>query len=250
MLSERQNIQDSDYQFPYHYIPQFKPGFTMSYTWSWGIFYVSAMEFVLEKVIACKPQSVADIGTGDGRFAKELHDALPNTRVTGIDYSQRAIDLAQALNPGINFSCMDVTTDTPSEKFDLVTLIEVFEHIPLDSAQPFSASISKLLADDGILILTVPHENKPVSVKHFQHFSSKSLLSYFTPHFEVLEIAFLDKQSPWVRMIQRIMLNEYFALRHWGIMNRLYAAYKKWFLVTNEENCGRIFLKLRKRRAI
>lgn len=246
-LSERQDIQDSDYQFPYHYIPQFRPGFTMSYTWSWGIFYVSAMEFVLAKVAACEPSRVADIGTGDGRFARELHAALPGCRVTGIDYSERAIDLARALNPGMEFSCLDITTSKPIEKFDLLTLIEVFEHIPLDAAHRFSESLAQLLDDDGILILTVPHQNKPVSVKHFQHFTSRSILEYFSPHFDVMEIEFLDRQSPWVSMIRRIMFNQYFALRHWGVMNRLYAVYKKWFLVTDEKSCGRIFLKLKKR---
>lgn len=29
-------IQENQYNFPYHYIPQNKKGFTQNYNWSWG----------------------------------------------------------------------------------------------------------------------------------------------------------------------------------------------------------------------
>jgi hypothetical protein len=33
-LDTIQKIQDEEYQFPYHYIPQYLNGFTQNYNWS------------------------------------------------------------------------------------------------------------------------------------------------------------------------------------------------------------------------
>ncbi|MGA7800339.1 MAG: class I SAM-dependent methyltransferase [Gammaproteobacteria bacterium] len=247
MNKAAQIIQDDDYSFPYHYIPQFRPGFTQAYVWSWGIYYISALEFILERARECAPTSILDVGTGDGRMARELTLAFPDTRVVGLDYSERAIQLARALNPGLEFLHHDITAQTLGEQFDLVTLVEVFEHIPPESAKDFAAALPVLLKDNGILLVTVPHRNIPVSVKHFQHFSAQSLIDYFKDQFDVEEVVFLDKRSRWVRLIKNLLHNRYFTLNHWGIRNRLYLFYKRFFLVTDEAHCGRVFVKLRKK---
>jgi hypothetical protein len=33
MQFENQQIQDDDYVFPYHYVPQFSPGYSHTYSW-------------------------------------------------------------------------------------------------------------------------------------------------------------------------------------------------------------------------
>jgi SAM-dependent methyltransferase len=247
MLDTKQQVQDDDYSFPYHYVPQFSPGYSQTYSWPWGIYYTSAMEFVLEKVRALQPASVADVGTGDGRLVRELAQALPGARVAGMDYSERAIQLARAMNPGLDFRCLDIINDPVGERFDVVTLIEVFEHIPLDLAANFAAALKALVADGGHLIVTVPHRNVPVSRKHFQHFTADSLRAYFEPHFILEETIFLDKRSPVVNWIKKLLENHYFILVHWGIRNRLYRAYKKFFLLSDEPRCGRLYMRFRPR---
>lgn len=249
MLNIKQQVQDDDYAFPYHYVPQFSPGYSQTYSWPWAIYYTSAMEFVLEKVRALSPTSVADIGTGDGRLVRELANALPDTPVTGVDYSERAIQLARALNPGLDFRCLDIIKEPLEERFDIITLIEVFEHIPLDLAPGFAAALKPLVREGGHLIVTVPHRNIPVSRKHFQHFSAESLRNYFEPHFILEETVFLDKGSRVVRWIKALLENRYFILIHWGIRNRLYSAYKKFFLISDEPHCGRIYMRFRPRTA-
>ena len=77
MTDEKQLIQNDDYAFPYHYyIPQFKSGYSHTYSWPWGVYYISAMEFLLKKRRLLSPKSIADIGTGDGRFVCELVTSL------------------------------------------------------------------------------------------------------------------------------------------------------------------------------
>jgi 2-polyprenyl-3-methyl-5-hydroxy-6-metoxy-1,4-benzoquinol methylase len=247
MHDKRQIVQDDDYSFPYHYVPQFSPGYTHTYSWPWGLYYVSAMEYVLEQVRRLNPTSVADIGTGDGRLVRELSIMLPETRIAGLDYSERAIQLARALNPTLDFRCIDITKDSLDETFHVLTLIEVFEHIPLDFADAFVAAIHSLAHKDGYLLVTVPHENIPVSVKHFRHFSAEKLLSCFEKYFVLEETTFLDKRNPAVKWIRKILENKYFILVHWGICNRIYKMYKRFFLRTDERHCGRIFMRFRPR---
>jgi SAM-dependent methyltransferase len=243
----RQQIQDDDYAFPYHYVPRFRPGYSHTYSWPWGLYYVSAMEFVLDQVKALRPVSVADIGTGDGRMVRELSLMLPESRVAGVDYSERAIQLARALNPRLDFRCLDIIGDGLAESFDVLTLIEVFEHIPPDLTTHFVAALRRLIHDDGTLIVTVPHSNIKVTKKHFQHFSRETLLAHFGSHFDLEECVFLDRQSRAVGWIRTLLENRYFILTHWGVRNRLYQLYKRSFLVTDEASCGRIFMRLRPR---
>lgn len=247
MRDSRQLIQDDDYSFPYHYIPNFSPGYSHTYSWPWGLFYVSAMEYVLKQVQQLNPTSVADVGTGDGRLVRELSKMLPEARIAGVDYSERAIQLARALNPTLNFQCLDITREPLGETFDVLTLIEVFEHIPPDIADEFVSALRPLVHDDGYLLVTVPHENIPVSVKHFQHFSAEKLLRYFEQHFLLEETVFLDKRSPAVKMIRKVLENKYFILVHWGIRNRIYQIYKRFFLLSDERHCGRIYMRFRPR---
>lgn len=241
----RQQIQDDDYAFPYHYVPQFRDGYSHTYSWPWGLYYVSAMEFVLQQVAALHPRSVADVGTGDGRLVRELALSLPGVRVAGIDYSARAIQLAQALNPGLDFRCVDILGEKLQESFEVITLVEVFEHIPPDLTRPFVAALRTLVRDDGMLLVTVPHRNVRVSKKHFQHFSAESLEAHFATHFEREEVVFLDKRSRVVDGLRWLLENPYFVLKHWGVRNRLYRLYKRHFLVTDEMSCGRVFVRFR-----
>ena len=101
--------------------------------------------------------------------------------------------------------------------------------------------------DGGTLLVTVPHENVPVSAKHFQHFSAEKLERAFELHFALEEVAFLDRRSPAVKLIRWVLENKYFILTHWGIRNRIYRLYKHFFLVSDERHCGRIFMRFRPR---
>jgi len=178
-------------------------------------------------------------------LVRELAIMLPEARIAGVDYSERAIQLARALNPALDFRCMDITREPVGETFDVLTLIEVFEHIPPDIADAFVAALRPLVRDDGCLLVTVPHENVPVSAKHFQHFSAEKLQKYFERHFILEETAFLDKRSPVVKLIRKTLENKHFILVHWGIRNRIYKLYKRFFFLSNERFCRRIFMRFR-----
>ena len=98
-------------------------------------------------------------------------------------------------------------------------------------------------------MLTVPYSVKSVSSnpKHFQNFTSDSLRKYFNDYFDIEEKLFLHKKSKFVTLLKLILSNKYFILNHQGLKNWFYALFKKSFFFAEEQNCSRIFLKLRKK---
>ena len=246
-FSETQIVQEGQYSFPHHYVPQYKGGFSTSVYSGFGINYVSTIEFLFTRLDDIEFISLADIGAGDGRLVKELSEQYPDKKVSGIDYSQRAIYLAKGLNPSLNFIKADIIQDDLNKKFDVLTLIEVFEHIPPEICDDFVYALHNLLNDKGILLITVPHKNKLVSKKHYQHFSSGSLKEYFVKQFYVEEEIFFEKKNWRLFFIRKFLKNKLFLLNNRSMLNCLYKSYKKHCFYTVEEKCGRIFLKLRKK---
>ncbi|MCE5250155.1 methyltransferase domain-containing protein [bacterium] len=245
--SHKQFLQEDQYVFPYHYVPQIKHGFTQTYNLEWGFNYISVIEFIVELLKNEKFDSLADVGTGDGRLVAELSQEFPQKDIIGIDYSDHAIALAQALNPSLHFQCGDIMHDTPVKCYDCITLIEVFEHIPLSSAHDFAQSLSALSAENGFILISVPHKNVQLIPKHYQHFTTESLMSYFEPYFFVEEKFFLEKQSAILYLIRKMLTNRFFLLNHQPAKNLLYAMYKSMVFRAEEKNCGKLLLKLRKK---
>ena len=65
-------------------------------------------------------RTVLDAGCGTGYLSKKLHDQ--GARVTGIDFSERMIEIARAHHPTLDFrvdSCTELRT-LDDESFDLV----------------------------------------------------------------------------------------------------------------------------------
>lgn len=248
LLNKEQINQDIEYSFPYHHVPQFKNGFVQNYNWTWSLNYISTVEFILAQIKKDNEKicTIADVGCGDGRLTKEIHDMFTDKKVIGIDYSSRAINLAKALNPDIDYKNVDIINDKNIGKFDAITLIEVFEHIPIDMCNHFIKSLDELLVNDGIIYFTVPHKNKKVGYKHFQHFDLESLKKYFEDYFIIEEVVYFEKITRWNKIIKFPLNNNFFISNNRQINDLIYKLYKKFFVFTNESNAGRVYLKLRK----
>lgn len=246
-LDEIQKKQNDEYVFPYHYVSDFRTNFTQTFNDTWGINYVSTIEFLIKKLSNENFNSLIDVGCGDGRLVKELMHDFPNKNIWGIDYSEEAISLAQVLNKSGKYQQKDITHDT-EETFDIVTLIEVFEHIPLELADSFIRGVSNHLKSNGILYVTVPHSNKPVEYKHYRHFTVESLVSCFEPHFEVIETIPFESNGYKKKLIDIFLTNRFFILNIRRLKNILYKYYKNnLFFVENEKECNRIFIKFKKK---
>ncbi|AMC10859.1 hypothetical protein Lupro_06205 [Lutibacter profundi] len=250
-LSQEQQVQDNFYKFPYHYAVQFKQYFSMVYLFDWGLNYASAVELLLQKIAKNNNvKSIIDIGCGEGRLSRELCLKFPNVKVTGVDYSNRPIQLAKALNYelDIEFITANIIEDKLPQKYHVATLMEVYEHIEPKNAEQFLKGVYNILENNGILHLTVPHKNVPVAPHHFRHFSVKTLTDELEKHFEILEVIPFEKISAKRKWLMRIFANKVFILNHKKCNNWLYNYYKKkLFYVKDESQCQRIYVQCKKR---
>lgn len=249
-MQKQQEMQDREYEFPYHYVPNYKDDFTQLFVWGWSKNYTSAIEFILDKIKeeGAGIELIYDVGCGDGRITKELHDEFPNMNVIGIDYSAKAINLAKAMSLGVDYKCLDIISDTNLEKSDAITLIEVFEHIPLDLCDAFVKSLFTILDDEGVVFLTVPHKNVSVSYKHFQHFDLISIRKYFGGFFVIEDVHYIQKSSLCMKLFSKFMNNRLFIIKSRFLNNLYYHLYKKYCFHANESNCERLYVKLKKKR--
>ena len=248
MMDETQKVQENEYEFPYHYLPEVVNGqFTWWPYWSWGYKYLTGIEVVLEELQGRRYKTVIDVGCGDGRFLREVARNNPGTELLGVDYSERAIRLAQALNPEIEYKSVDIGSTELQQTYDVVTMIEVLEHIPPENIGDMAVSLSKLMHGDSILVVTVPHMNAPVIQKHYQHFDAARLKAIFGGLFNIEKMFFFDSNSKTVSLVQRLLFNKYYVVRHQKLLNLAYGKYRQYYLRCKESDCNRIGVVLTKK---
>ncbi len=198
MKKTREELQEKEYNFPYHYLDIYSPIYRVL-----GFERVLLLEFVAELCLKQKPHSLLDVGCGDGRFLYEMRKR--NIKCEGVDVSKRAINFAKAFNPENTFYIENIITSRVKKKYDLITCLEVIEHLPPEELPQFILSLKKRLTKKGKIIITVPTTNIPVAKKHYQHFTDEKIRKYVNDSFEIEEIRFFWKQKPVLRKLIRLI---------------------------------------------
>jgi 2-polyprenyl-3-methyl-5-hydroxy-6-metoxy-1,4-benzoquinol methylase len=231
-LARQQTIQETEYQFPYHYIPTLENGnFSQVRKLRWGYEYLSYLRFILTTLEPIEFNSLLDVGCGEGRFLCEVAKRFPGKKLVGLDLSARAVRYAELLNPNVEFVCADITdAASVKEKFDVITLIETLEHLPPERIPDFVRRLRRTLNDSGTLIISVPSQNLDLNRKHYQHFSLDSLAASLRPWFEVSAHYFLNRISRWDSLLKVLLSNRYFILNEPRLLNALYRRYENRLL--------------------
>lgn len=172
-----QKKQGEQYSFPYHFIPSFDgKNFKQHQSVAWGYEYLSYLDFIVGKIKSLNFESLLDVGCGDGRFLFELNKKVKNKNLEGVDYSENALAFARAFNDGLKFYQEDALAMTSvNKKFDVITLIEVLEHIHPENTNLLTEAVWHHLNNNGVLVITVPSYNTKINPKHYQHFSLAGL---------------------------------------------------------------------------
>lgn len=235
-------IQENRYFFPYHYIPEFKNGcFSQTRNLFWGYEYLSYLGFVLDKLAYLKFNSLLDVGCGEGRFLYEINQMMPDKTLVGIDISQRSIAFAKAFNPDLQFICGDIQTANLGKKFDVISLIEVLEHIPPEEIPHFLETLHNLLQPSGALIISVPSDNQKLNPKHYQHFNARGLKNALSDIFKIEEIFYLNRDSLKTNILSKILSNRFSILNHKWLLKIIYNFYLKNLLPATEKDAKRLF---------
>lgn len=207
-LPSEQAEQEHQYIRPYH--------------WFWfpdteqGRAYFSYLDMVAQ-LIPPATKLMLDVGCGDGRSSVYFAEHFPGARVTGSDYSAHALALARAMSahPRIEWKRIDLEEGDPSgARYDAITAIEVFEHLPPERLPVALRNIRNLLNNEGVLILTVPSILMPVPKKHYQHFTVALLSKLITEaNFEIVEIRGQQKHAHALYALYKMFDNRFWTLK-------------------------------------
>jgi SAM-dependent methyltransferase len=95
--------------------------------------------------------SVIDLGCGNGNFLKFLRQRYPRLILSGVD-----VAAPFAVTPGIQFIQGDIFDAKISGRFDVVTALDVIEHMP--DVNGFVERADQLCAPGGLIILKTINE--------------------------------------------------------------------------------------------
>lgn len=113
------------------------------------------------------PKDVLEIGCGIGTVANRLAKIYPDTNFKAFDISSKSIEIAKLLfqNQNLNYFFANEINEVvfPQVKFfDIIYLIDVFEHLQDESRGHLCDFINARLAVDGIVFMSCPtpsHQN-------------------------------------------------------------------------------------------
>lgn len=123
-----------------------------------------------------RPQSLLDVGSGRGAFLFPFLRDFPDTPVTAVDLLPHRVELLQAVTAGgverLTALRQDICTwDAANGAFDVVTLLEVLEHIPaVDRAVEAAVRLAR-----RYVVVTVP--SKPDNNPEHIHLLTKEKLT-------------------------------------------------------------------------
>ncbi len=151
----------------------------------------------VRRPLAAEAPRLLDIGCRDARITA---DAAVRARVVGVDVSKRALGHARDLAPSAEFiaSC-GAALPFASNTFDLVTLLDVIEHIPDADEGRVMAEARRVLRPGGRIVVSTNTDRSARELKHYRHYSIAQFRSLFDG-LERLELTGLIPYFPTLKV--------------------------------------------------
>jgi len=171
----------------------------------------AALNFIIESMIQkaeVAEYKVLDIGCGIGWSSYELGKTFPNSKIFGIDISDNLISTAEKVfsKPNIKFTIQNLEEGLPKfdEQFNVVTLIDVFEHIPKELREQFAGQLQQILESQFDIYLTCPtiyHQNhlrvnSPENLQPYDEDIDFSVIGDFAKMLNA-EVTYFSYKSIW-----------------------------------------------------
>lgn len=140
--------------------------------------------YILPHIPTNKECRILEIGCGYGRYTTLLSNVLHYKNTIGIDISEEQIAFARSnfgLTNVFKADALEYLRTNSSEKYDVVILMDVLEHLELAYAVELLQQINLSLDRGGKLIIQVPNGLSPLKpifygdVTHVRAFSVNSM---------------------------------------------------------------------------
>jgi 2-polyprenyl-3-methyl-5-hydroxy-6-metoxy-1,4-benzoquinol methylase len=177
---------------------------------------MASFERTLDELMAqARPQSLLDVGCGEGVLVHRWALSMPQARLVGIDLEEESIQAgwAEREAPNLEYRTMPAE-DLPfaENEFELASAIEVLEHVP----DPEYTVAEMARCASRHLLVSVPREplwrmlnmargaylpqlgNTP---GHLNHWSKRSFTKMLARHGEVVEAR---SPFPWTMLLVRL----------------------------------------------
>jgi len=177
---------------------------------------MASFERTLDELMArARPQSLLDVGCGEGVLVHRWALEMPQARLVGIDLEEESIQAgwAERQAPNLEYRTMPAE-DLPfaENEFELASAIEVLEHVP----DPEHTVAEMARCASRHLLVSVPREplwrmlnmargaylpqlgNTP---GHLNHWSKRSFTRMLARHGEVVEAR---SPFPWTMLLVRL----------------------------------------------
>lgn len=105
-----------------------------------------------------RPKRILEIGCGIGATCWRMARAWPDAEVIGADVSLLSIGVAKTCfqRPNLSYRAGLIKEGIFAGSFDLVVLMDVYEHIALSDRPSLHRTIKSLLGEEARVIITVP----------------------------------------------------------------------------------------------
>lgn len=251
-----QEIQNSQYSIPYHYLPWEQNGIWQvgRFLW-WGFEYLAVLSTVLELVGKSiqhdgRQVKVLDFGCGDGRLIVELLARYPSLAiVVGVDISERALAFARAATWGdqrVDFFSDVATAIQRIGHFDVAIAMEVLEHIPPEDLHGIVAQLYNTLTEGGWLIVSAPTTNIPLNRKHYQHFTLQTLTQFLSNHFSLQDVHYVHRVGVFAECIRRAVVNRFFVANSKTWLRVCTWLYNRFVRMADERTGAHMICRFRK----
>ena len=160
------------------------------------------------------PQSILDVGCGEGVLTEQWADQINGGRIVGVDLDDEKLkaEWVKRQRPNLEYVTVEAgNLPFADGEFDLATAIEVLEHVP--DAEHTVSEMARCAS--GHLLVSVPREplwrvvnfcrgkymsdlgNTP---GHINHWSKRSFIKMLSKHGDVVEAR---SPFPWTMLLVR-----------------------------------------------
>lgn len=161
---------------------------------------------LLAKVRALKPDSILDVGAGEGFTLDMFRRSNVGKKLEGIEYMDEAIEFGKKLHPQVKIKKGDIyQLPYKDNSFDVIICTEVLEHLE----DPAAALVELKRVTKKYIILSVP--NEPLFTiqrfmrgknmlklgdhpEHIQHWSSGKFEKFVREHLAIKDVS---TPLPW-----------------------------------------------------